>query len=50
MVRQHHFPHLILLENGPKAIEVEEETWWRPYWSKEEVLKAKIHQKEVIER
>ena len=39
------FPHLILLESGPKAIEVEEETWWRPYWSKEEVLKAKMRQK-----
>ena len=36
------FPHLILLENGPKAVEIEEETWWRVYWSKEEVEKAKM--------
>ena len=39
------FPHLILLENGPKAAEIEGETWWRAYWSAEEVQKAKIHQK-----
>ena len=38
------FPHLILLENGPKAVDVEEETWWRPYWSDSEVKKAKFRQ------
>ena len=35
------FPHLILLENGPKAVEIEEETWWKAYWTAEEVQKAK---------
>ena len=25
------FLYLVLLENGPKATKVEEETWWRPY-------------------
>ena len=38
------FPHLLLLENGPKAVKVEEETWWRAYWSIEEVQKAKNRQ------
>ena len=38
------FPHLILLENGPKAVAVEEETWWTAYWTIEEVQKAKTHQ------
>ena len=38
------FPHLLLLENGPKAVEIEEETWWRVYWSIEEVQKAKSRQ------
>ena len=38
------FPHLVLLENGPKGVEVEEETWWRAYWTVEEVQKAKIQQ------
>ena len=36
------FPHLILLENGPKAVEIETETWWRAYWTDAEVEKAKI--------
>ena len=38
------FPHLLLLENGPKAVEIEEETWWRVYWSIEEFQKAKSRQ------
>ena len=38
------FPHLVLLENGPKAGKVEEETWWRAYWTVEEVQKAKSQQ------
>ena len=38
------FPYLVLLENGPKAVEVEEETWWKAYWTTEEVQKAKKHQ------
>ena len=37
-------PHLVLLENGPKAAKIEEETWWRVYWTDAEVEKAKIHQ------
>ena len=36
------FPYLILLENGPKAAKIEDETWWRPYWTDAEVEKAKI--------
>ena len=31
------FPHLLLLDHGPKASKIEEETWWEAYWSKEEV-------------
>ena len=38
------FPHLVLLENGPKPTKIEEETWWRPYWTAAEVEKAKLHQ------
>ena len=38
------FPHLILLENGPKAAKIEDETWWRPYWTDSEVKKAKFRQ------
>ena len=38
------FPHLILLENGPKAAEIEAETWWRAYWTEEKVQKAKKRQ------
>ena len=38
------FLHLVLLENKPKAAKVEEETWWRVYWTDAEVEKAKIHQ------
>ena len=40
------FSHLILLENGPKAAKIEEETWWRAYWTDAEVKKAAIRQKE----
>ena len=38
------FLYLVLLENGPKATKVEDETWWRPYWADAEVEKAKLHQ------
>ena len=38
------FSHLILLENGPKAAQIEEETWWRAYLSDAEVKKASIRQ------
>ena len=38
------FPHLVLLENGPKPTKIEEETWWRPYWTAAEIEKAKLHQ------
>ena len=38
------FPHLLLLQNGPKEPKIEEETWWTAYWSKEEVEKAKKRQ------
>ena len=38
------FPHLVLLENSPKATKIEDETWWRPYWTNAEVEKAKLHQ------
>ena len=34
------FPYLVLFENGPKAVEVEEETWWKAYWTTEEVEKV----------
>ena len=36
----------VLLENGPKAAKIEEETWWRAYWTDAEVKKAKIRQDE----
>ena len=36
------FPHLILLENGPKVAEIETETWWRAYWTDAKVEKAKM--------
>ena len=36
------FPHLVLLENGPKATKIEDEAWWRPYWADAEVEKAKF--------
>ena len=38
------FPHLVLLENSPKATKIEDETWWRPYWTNAEVEKAKFRQ------
>ena len=38
------FSHLILLENGPKAAQIEEETWWRAYLTDAEVKKASIRQ------
>ena len=38
------FPHLLLLENGPKAPKIEEETWWEAYWGKEEVETARKRQ------
>ena len=38
------FSHLILLENGSKTVEIEAETWWRAYWTEEEVQRAKKQQ------
>ena len=40
------FPHLILLENGPKAAKIEDETWWGPYWTDAEVKKSQISSRE----
>ena len=34
------FSHLVLLENGPKAAKIEEETWWRAYWTDAESEKS----------
>ena len=36
------FPHLVLLENRPKAAKNEDETWWRPYWTDAKVETAKF--------
>ena len=38
------FPHLILVENRPKAAKIEDETWWRPYWTDAKVEKANFRQ------
>ena len=39
------FSHFVLLENEPKAAKIEEETWWRAYWTDAKVEKAAIRQK-----
>ena len=38
------FVHVAFWKEGPKATAIEEETWWRSYWSEEAVFVAKKRQ------